>query len=190
MQDLRRYVQEKLGSRNTYIVALIVGTFINVYGHFLVPALRGEEAPLECFFKEFCLAPVLTLSSIALAYGLPLGVGVYSSVATRFQTRPLEQRSWFPDHKPDPVFRAALDGSICDCGPQTAIFFGQYGVERAQDVLGEDTWSRVIADDSAHDEPFTICFAPTQNVYSVVTSPAPNGDINVYMTRQPGAVTA
>ena len=43
MQDLRRYIHDKLRSRNTYIVAMIVGTCINGYGHFLVLTLRGEE---------------------------------------------------------------------------------------------------------------------------------------------------
>ncbi len=43
MQDLRRYIYDKLRSRNTYIVAMIVDTCINGYGHFLVFTLRGEE---------------------------------------------------------------------------------------------------------------------------------------------------
>ncbi|MDP6983899.1 MAG: hypothetical protein VYC64_01305 [Candidatus Latescibacterota bacterium] len=43
MQDLRRYIHDKLRSRNTYIVAMIVDTCINGYGHFLVLTLRGEE---------------------------------------------------------------------------------------------------------------------------------------------------
>ena len=31
------YTRQKLSERGTYILALIVGTFINAYAHFLVP---------------------------------------------------------------------------------------------------------------------------------------------------------
>ena len=189
MQDLRRYIQDKLRSRNTYIVALIFGTFINGYGHFLVPTLRGETEPLSRFLAELAQSPGLVICSIVLAYVFPMCVGVYSSVATRFATRPIERRSWFPDHKPDPVFRATSDGKICDWGSQTGVFFEEHGVSKAQDVLGDDTWTQVMASDRTHDEPLTVRFPPTRRNYSVVTSPAPNGDINVYMTRQPEAVT-
>ncbi len=110
-------------------------------------------------------------------------------MARRFATRPIERRSWFPDHKPDPVFRATYEGDICDWGSQTAIFFEEHGVSRAQDVLGDDTWTKVMAADRTHDEPLTVRFAPTRLNYSVATSPAPNGDSNICMSRQPEPFT-
>lgn len=84
-------------------MAAIVGTFINLYGHVLVPVLRGEQHPVNRFVIELGISPGVVSLSILLAYIFPMFVGVYSSVATRFQTRGFERRSWFPDNKPDPV---------------------------------------------------------------------------------------
>ena len=182
MSDLKRYVGDKLRSRNTYIVAAIVGSFINLYGHFLVPTLRGELHPLDRFVVEFASAPGVVFCSILLAYIFPLCVGVYSSVATRFQTRGFERRSWFPDHKPDPVFRASSEGEIADCGSKTKSFLDRYGIKRAQDILGDEAWEQIVEQSAPNDEPITIYFEADQKTYSVVYSTAPNGDINVYMT--------
>ena len=183
MSDLRRYTRDKLKSRSTYVVAAVVGTFINLYGHFLVPVLRGESRPLDRFLLELGAAPIIVGSSIVLAYLFPMCVGVYSAVATRFQTRGAERRSWFPDHKPDPVFRAALDGSIADSGKGTSAFFERFGIRTAQDILGAANWEKIVGHDGPNDEPLTIDFEPAQQTYRVVHAPAPNGDINVYMTR-------
>ncbi|MEE3337894.1 MAG: hypothetical protein VX255_16025 [Candidatus Latescibacterota bacterium] len=58
-------------------------------------------------------------------------------------------------------------------------------MSRAQDVLDDDTWTKVMAADRTHDQPLTARFAPTRLNYSVATSPAPNGDSNICMTWQP-----
>ena len=47
MSDLKRYIAEKLSSCNIYVVAGVVGTFINLYGHLLVPFFRGEANPID-----------------------------------------------------------------------------------------------------------------------------------------------
>ena len=182
MNDLKRYIADKLRSRNTYFVAALVGTFINLYGHVLVPTLRGEQHPVDRFVIDFGTSPGVVSFSILLAYIFPMCVGVYSSVATRFQTRGFERRSWFPDNKPDPVFRASVEGEVTDWGYKTKAFLDQHGVTRAQDILGDEAWAQIVGDTAPNDRPFTIYFEPEQKTYSVVHSTAPNGDINVYMT--------
>lgn len=64
MSDLKRYTADKLKCLNTYFVAAIVGSFINLYGHVLVPMLRSEQNPVDQFLTEFMAAPaVVSLSS-------------------------------------------------------------------------------------------------------------------------------
>jgi hypothetical protein len=109
---------------------------------------------------------------------------IYSSVTTRFQTREFERRSWFPDNKPDPVFRASTEGVIADWGSKTKAFLDQHGIRKAQEILGNDVWQAIVARSTPDDDVITIEFAPNRQSYSVVYSAAPNGDINVYMTRK------
>ena len=112
-------------------------------------------------------------------------VGTLSSVLTRLASRPTELRAWFPDYKPDPVFRVATDGTITDSGAMTRTLFDQQGISTAQEVLGTDVWTKLQA---AASEGRTVTtetvavFGPAGTRYSVRHAPAPNGDINIYMT--------
>jgi hypothetical protein len=162
---------------------------INLYGQILVPWLRGSDSPFDDLMTEASVRPVLMFTSVALGYMFPLLVSVYSSVATRYRNRNLESRSDFPDLKPDPVFRADPDGAILDCGATTRAFFDTYGVARAQEILGGDTWRRIVeGDPDLEHEQLTIHFAPEDAVYIVAHSPRADGAINIYLTRLVGAV--
>jgi len=80
---VNKLIADKLRDRTTYVLALIVGTLINAYGHLLVPWIRTSENAFTMFAEEFGRNPGLTLFSIFLAYAFPMCVGIYSAVAAR-----------------------------------------------------------------------------------------------------------
>jgi hypothetical protein len=102
LNDLKRYIADKLRSRNTYLVAALGGTFINLYGHVLVPVRGDEQGPVNRFVIELGISPGVVSLSILLAYIFLMFVGVYSSVATRFQTRGLSVAPGFLTTSPIP----------------------------------------------------------------------------------------
>jgi len=180
-----RFTRDKLQQRGTYWVALLVGTFINGYGHLLVPYLRGQKGVVTTFAEAFEATPVLVSLSILLAYCFPVCVGVYSSVATRYLNRAHESRSRFPDCKPDPVFRAATDGTIVDAGERTMAVFREHRIGKAQEVLGETLWDELVARQIAGDAlPHeTRVHVPAYDQwYYVGHSDCGDGGVNVYLT--------
>jgi hypothetical protein len=181
---LQRLIAEKLRDRSTYIVAVVVGTLINAYGHLLVPWFRGASDPFLILSIEFGTRPGLTLFSIFLAYAFPVCVGVYSSVATRYKTRRFESVADFPDRKPDPVFRAAPNGRIVEVGAATRVLFEQYEIDSAQALLGEEIWRDIVTKRvSACGR--KIFFEPEGASYVLSHAPTNNEEINIYLTRLP-----
>ena len=77
------FARQKLNERGTYKVAFVVGTLINLYGHFLVPYLRGREDIAANLLVEFQQRPVLNMCSILIAYMLPIGVQVVATVKAK-----------------------------------------------------------------------------------------------------------
>ncbi len=181
---IRRLVGEKLRDRSTYIVALIVGTLINLYGQLLVPWLRGLGNPFDLLVVEFNERLGLAILSIFLAYAFPVCVGIYSSVATRYKTRRFESVADFPDRKPDPVFRVARDGMIVELGAATRELFETYEIAMAQQILGEKIWSEIIVMDGPGNSG-TVFFAAEGASYIVSHAPSNDDLINVYLTRLP-----
>ena len=90
---------------SAYILVFIVGTVINIYGQFLVPAFRGNSHPLVTITREFETNSTVFLTSVVIAYLFPLFVGMYSSVRAQYKLRHSISKAEFPDSKPDPVFR-------------------------------------------------------------------------------------
>lgn len=182
---IARFTADKLRQASTYWLALVVGTFINGYGHLLVPYLRGQQGVLQTFLEAIEATPGLVLLSIILAYCFPLCVGVYSSVATRYMNRFHESRARFPDCKPDPVFRAATDGTIVDAGERTLAVFREHRIGTAQQVIGETLWNELVARQVAGD---TLPLETRVHVraydqwYFVGHSDCGDGGVNVYLT--------
>ena len=181
---IRRLVGEKLRDRSTYVVALVVGTLINLYGQLLVPWLRGLGNPFDLLAVEFSDRLGLAILSIFLAYAFPVCVGIYSSVATRYKTRRFESVADFPDRKPDPVFRVARDGTIVELGAATRELFEIYDVVMAQQILGEKIWSEIIVMDGPGNSGM-VFFAAEGASYIVSHAPTNDDQINVYLTRLP-----
>jgi len=177
-------VVDKLRQRSTYVLALVVGTAINMYGQVLVPCLRGIDSAYDALAMEWSAHPITLAVSVFLGYLFPFAVGVYSSVATRYLYRGYESRAAFPDAKPDPVFRANRSGEVVEMGASTARLFQKHGVSRAQDVLGEESWKRLIEGNqqSANDDT-TVYFEPERTRYLVTHSVSDDGAINVYLAR-------
>ena len=67
LRDLSRYAFEKLVQPSTYVVALVVGTLINLYGQVLVPFLRDEPEPVLHFVRECAQPPLLASISVLIA---------------------------------------------------------------------------------------------------------------------------
>ena len=85
-----RLIGERLVDRTTWVLALVVGTLINLYGQLLVPWFRGSFDPVTDFIIEFENRPELTLVSVFLAYAFPVFVGIYSAVTERYKNRRME----------------------------------------------------------------------------------------------------
>ena len=179
---IRRLTVEKLRDPTTYGVAAIVGTLINVYGQLLVPWFRGAENPFEAFLAEFSVRPTLSLFSVFLAFAFPLAVGVYSSVATRYEIRRVESVADFPERKPDPVFRTERSGRLVEVGATTQALFERYGVDCAQKILGEEVWAQIVSGNAGDHRP-TVYFAAEGVRYQVAHSHTSDDKINFYLTR-------
>lgn len=183
-QLIGRLIVDKLHDRTTYILAAIVGTLINLYGQLLVPWFRIDTNPFTTFAGEFEVRPGLTLFSVFLAYAFPLCVGIYSAVAARYKNRRMESIADFPERKPDPVFRATLSGELVELGATTRQMFERYGVDRAQRILGEEVWGRIIANGPIEGTA-KIYFEAENAEYLVAHAPTRDEQINVYLTRLP-----
>lgn len=181
---LWRLVKGKVRDRGTYVVAAVVGTLINLYGQLMVPWFRGASDPFLAFVYEFQARPGLTTFSIFIAYAFPFCVGIYSAVAARYRLRRIESVADFPDRKPDPVFRASRSGRLVEVGAKTRELFELHQVDRAQKILGDEVWQKVIGPGGL--EPGTrVHFAPEDADYIVAHAPTPDGEFNVYLTRLP-----
>ena len=181
---LRRLIYAKLCEKNTYILALIVGTLINVYGQLLVPWLRGVDKPGQVLVNHYQSHTWLTLFSIFLAFAFPLCVGVYSAVSTRYKNRRTESIADFPDTKPDPVFRVNQEGNFVEVGTITQRFFEKYDIRSAQHILGDEIWEK-IKSGAAPDSIGQFSFEPEGANYIVKYSPTRDEKINIYFSRYP-----
>jgi hypothetical protein len=180
-----RFAMEKLREFATYQVALVVGTLINVYGHFLVPYLRGHEDVWGRFTAELQDRPGLGVFSVVLAYLFPVAVQVHSAVRSRLRSHAAELRANFPDNKPDPVFRASLGGEILDAGATTQVAFAVHRIKQAQDVLGDQLWQRVLALQEKGNRlpPKTRIRVEALNTsYFVGHAASHDGSVNIYLT--------
>lgn len=183
---LLRLVGDKLKDRTTYVLALVVGTLINIYGQLLVPWFRGHADPFAAFLTEFEVRPVLTAFSVFLAYAFPFCVGIYSAVAARYKNRRIESIADFPERKPDPVFRVNRQGQIVEVGAQTQELFARYQVDSAQRILGPETWREIVSGD-AGTKPRSVYFEAEGAEYLVAHVPTGNDEINIYLTRVSGS---
>jgi len=179
---IRKLVFAKLCEKNTYILALVVGTLINIYGQILVPWFRGAENPTSILIGHFGSHPGLTTFSIFLAFAFPLCVGVYSAVTARYKNRRTESVADFPDSKPDPVFRVSREGKFVEVGATTQAFFEQYSINSAQNFLGKDIWEKIKSGTTLGD-PEKFHFEPEDANYIVRYTPTRDEQINIYLTR-------
>ena len=180
-----KYAVEKLRDPSTYKVAFTVGTLISLFGHFLVPYLRGQTEVLSLFMNELNSRPILAAISIAIAYVFPVIVQVHSAVRSRMSGRLAELRAAFPDSKPDPVFRAAPDGHISDAGANTRVLLNRHGLNTAQEVLGTELWQQVLEHQRAGRRLARgthVRIDALGDTYYVAHSPAADGAVNLYLT--------
>ena len=63
-----RFVGDKLLDPATYILALVVGSIINLYGQFLLPWFRGSFDPPTDFLIEYEIRPDITIFSVLLGF--------------------------------------------------------------------------------------------------------------------------
>ncbi len=186
---IMRFVGEKLRDPTTYVLALIVGTIINLYGQLLLPWFRGSFDPPVDLLIEFEIRPEVTVFSIFLGYAFPFCVGLYSAVTARYKARRIESPSSLPEHAPDPMFRAERSGRLVEAGAATWRYLNRYGVERAQQILGDELWARIVSKETMDDRP-TVYFEPDQAAYVVAHAPADDEHINIYLARLPRALEA
>ena len=90
------FVGAKLRDRSTYILALIVGLIINLYGQILLPWFRGSFDPPSDLLIEFEIRPAVTILSIFLGFLFPFCVGIYSAVTMRYKNRRTEAIARLP----------------------------------------------------------------------------------------------
>ena len=87
-----RFGLQKLQEQGTYLLALVVGSLITVYGQFIVPYLRNEAEVWNTFVHKMLERPKLTMFSILLAYLFPIGVQLQATIVTRLRDYREEER--------------------------------------------------------------------------------------------------
>lgn len=179
-----RFVGDKLLDRSTYVLALVVGSIINLYGQILLPWFRGSFDPPTDFLIEYEIRPEITIFSVLLGFAFPFCVGLYSAVAARYQNRRIEAISSLPEHSPDPMFRADKDGGLVEAGAKSWQFLRTHGIDDAKKILGAELWARIVSGEPLEDRP-TVYFEPTRTSYVVSHAPAGNGEFNIYLSRLP-----
>lgn len=179
-----RFIADKLRDPSTWVVALVVGAIINLYGQFLLPWFRGSFDPPVDFLIEFEIRPEITVFSVFLGFAFPFCVGLYSAVTARWKNRHMEVLSSLPDACPDPMFRVASDGALVQAGATTQAFMQAHGIDHAAKLLGAELWARIASGDGIGDRS-TVRFAAEGASFLVTHSPAGNGDINLYLCRLP-----
>ncbi len=180
-----KYAIEKLREMSTYRVAFIVGTLINVYGHFIVPWFRGNPDIWGRFVGELRDNPGLAACSIAIAYLFPVVVQVHSAVSSRMRTHAAELRADFPDRKPDPVFRVSSDGRIIDAGASTMVLLKKHGLSDVKQLLGEELWSEILELQKREQKlprETAVHVDALDTSFLVTHSPAMDGAVNIYLT--------
>jgi hypothetical protein len=188
LQLIGRLIVDKLHDRTTYVLAAIVGTLINCYGHLLVPWFRTGSNPFTSLAVELDVRPGLTLFSIFLAFAFPFCVGIYSAVVARYKIRRVESIADFPDRNPNPVFRATREGELVAIGAHTQKFFDEFEISNAQGILGEDAWAKINSK-SHEGEKLVVDFEAGGEIYLVAHTPTANDEINIYMTPISGLQT-
>ena len=72
------YVSEKLADPGLYLLALVVGTVINLYGQILVPRLRNRS-PIAALRSEYNQRRLLLALSVFIAYFFPFSRPYFGS---------------------------------------------------------------------------------------------------------------
>jgi hypothetical protein len=183
LRTRRSYLLAKAAEPHTYVVALIVGTLINVYGQLLVPMFRGEGDPFAVFFAEIDRNPGTFFLSVIVAYCFPFCVTLYAAVHTRYRYRHWESRALFPDLKPDPVFRADRSGEIIEAGEATRTLFDKIGIASAQEAIGKSLFDEVLrCSDAQEDLPKGRSVKIDKQDYWVTCSPCESA-VNIYLAK-------
>jgi hypothetical protein len=184
-RSLSSYVTARLKAPSTYLLAAVVGTLINFYGHILVPWLKGDAEPWASFLHEIQHHPETTALSIIIAYLFPVAVSVYSAATTRHSTRHFESRALFPDTKPDPVFRVAKGGQITEMGATTEQLFVEHQIESASDFFGQEAW--LARQSGKRPQGTRVMCERLGQAFIVSTSNGPDGSIHVYAVSEADA---
>jgi len=179
------FIGAKLRDRSTYILALIVGLIINLYGQILLPWFRGSFDPPSDLLIEFEIRPAITILSIFLGFLFPFCVGLYSAVTMRYKNRRTEAIAHLPDYCPDPMFSVSYDSTIVDANASTRDFMERYGIDNAKQILGDSLWSHIVSAESMEDRPI-VFFEPDQSNYVVSYRFTESDTIYIYLARLPG----
>ena len=87
------------------------------------------------------------------------------------------------------MFRGERSGRLVKAGAATWRYPNRYGVERAQQILGDELWARIVSKETMDDR-LTVYFEPDQAAYVVAHAPADDEHINIYLARLPRALGA
>lgn len=182
---IAQFVADRLRRRSAYVVPLIVGTLINLYGHLLVPWFRGVAAPLDAVRIEAAERPGVLVLSVVIAYVFPFLVSLYAGVSERYRNRRSESIADFPECNPDPVFRVSGSGQIVEAGARTKLFLDEASVDTAAELIGEQAW-QVVSSSPATSETLFVELPDDGQRYLVRWQATANDMINIYLTRLAG----
>lgn len=148
-----------------------------------MPWIRGAD-PFEALAAEFAAHPFVTIFTALPAFLFPMAVGVTASVITRRKNRRVESVADFSERQPDPVFRAARDGSLVEVAAATLALFARHQVEGAPSILGAAVRSGIVAG-SVPRSGQVVWFDAMGRHYVVSRAPTANDEVNVDMTPPP-----
>jgi hypothetical protein len=178
------FVGARFRDPSTYILALIVGSIINLYGQILLPWFRGSFNPPSDLLIEFEIRPAITILSVFLGFLFPFCVGLYSAVTMRYKNRRSEAIARLPNNCPDPMFSTDHDSLIVDAGASTRDFLERYGIDNAKQILGDSLWDQIASGEPMEDRPI-VFFEPDQSNYAVSYHSTEFNTINIYLVRLP-----
>jgi len=105
------HIKNELLSPLNYILAIIVGSIINIFQH----------SPL-------LISPV--------PYIVPLLVQIFSKSAVKFQHRKRDKLMQLPEQRLDPAFLMTAKGEICECSGNTQELFNKHNIKNINSFFG------------------------------------------------------
>ncbi len=171
-----------LGERSIYVVTVVAGTLIILYGQVLVPWVRGSNNALMDMMVEFEQQPLASILTFTVAFLFPFSVGVCSSTLAQYRMANAKVGASLSENKFGSAFRVARNGKIVGAGTLTGALLKSDRAQMVQEWLGDKLW-RDIASGKSTEQGCVIYVKAWSGHYVVNFALTVDNHINLYLTR-------